>query len=87
MPAESGNVPIDGFWSHLKVTGDLSVCHSTNGLHEDQGIEFGQFLPVGGAEGLATEGSFAVHACKPLDTTWELISIEESASLEFPPGG
>jgi hypothetical protein len=43
------------------------------------------FQPVGGAEGLGAEGSFAGFACKPLDTLPIDLSLVGSCFFEEEP--
>lgn len=47
MPAQAGDVSVDGFRGHSQVTGDLPVGHPSGGLHDDQWVQVWAFLPVG----------------------------------------
>ncbi len=46
VPANSGYVSVDSLWCHLEISGNLPICHASNGLHDDVGIEIRAFLPV-----------------------------------------
>jgi hypothetical protein len=84
MTAQTGDVPVDGLRSDLQITGNLPVGHTSGGFHDDLGIEFGAFLPIGGGEGLTTEAPFAGLASEPLDTVWCGESSEEADFLVRP---
>ena len=86
VPAEAGDVAVNGGGGHAQVPGDLPVGHASGDLGEDEGAQMGAFLPVGCAEGLGAEGAPAVQAGKPLDTLGGCLSLEVSRALEGPVG-
>ena len=65
MSSKSAEVATDGFVADAQVASHLAVSHAADRSHEDILIEIGFFLPVGGREGLSTEGAVAVLAEKP----------------------
>ena len=65
MSPETAEVATDGFVADAQVACHLAVSHAADGSHEDILIEIGSFLPVGGGEGLSTEGALTVLAEKP----------------------
>ena len=72
VPTDSGYVSVDSLWCDLEISGNLTICHASNGLHDDVGVEVWAFLPVVLGECLGAKASFAGFACKPLDTEWWL---------------
>ena len=63
---------------------DLSVSHAAAGQVHEFGEDVGSFQPVGGAEGLTTEGASAVQAEKPLYTPGVGLSVVEADSFVSP---
>jgi len=84
MPAQTGDVPVDGFRTYFQISGDLSVRHSSNCFHDDFGIQVTPLLPVGLTECLGAEAAFAGIARKPLDTVWIDLSSEVANLFEWP---
>jgi hypothetical protein len=68
VSAEAGDVPRDGLVADAASAGKLSISRAANEIHEDLSIEVRHLLPVGGGEGLSTEGAAAALAEKPRDT-------------------
>jgi hypothetical protein len=87
VPAQALHVFVNGSWADIQIPGDLPVGHASGDLHEYPSIEVRLLLPVGCGEGLAAEGTFAVEACKPLDTEGMDLPPVESSPFEFPTGG
>ena len=84
MPAQTGDVPVDGFRTYFQISGDLSVRHSSNRFHDDFGIQVTPLLPIGLTECLGAEAAFAGIARKPLDTVWIDLSSEVANLFEWP---
>ena len=84
VPAKTSNMPVHRAGRNTQVTSNLPIGHAANDLQNDEIIEVGALLPVGGGEGLATEGSPAVKTSKPLDTFWSGLSSEETGPFIFP---
>jgi hypothetical protein len=46
VPAQSGNVTVDGFGGYFDIAGDLAVGHPAIDLHKDLGVQAGSLLPI-----------------------------------------
>jgi len=87
VPAEAGDVPVDGLGADLEIARYLAGSHASGDLGDELGIEVGEFLPVGSGESLGAEGASTGFACEPLDTERGLESPEGSDLLVVPVGG
>jgi hypothetical protein len=84
VATEAGQLAVDGGRSAAEVPGGLAVGHGATGLGRQLGEDFGALEPIGGREGLTTEGSAAVEAEKPLDTVRGNLPPIESDLLVAP---
>ena len=87
VPAESGEVVVDGRRRGVEDPGDLAVGSAGDGVLVDLQQEFGTFEPVGGAEGLVAEGASAGLAAVTLDDMGRVAAPEEAEADPGPGPG
>jgi len=59
MASNAGDMSVNRRWGDRFIFGNLAVCHASDGLHEDPGIEVWALLPVRSGESLGAEAAFA----------------------------
>ena len=84
MSAQPSDVAVDCLGSDSNIPGNLSICHSADGLHDDFFVEIWALLPVGLVESLGAEAAFAGLACEPLDTVGVGVSLVVANLLVWP---
>jgi hypothetical protein len=84
VAAEAGEVSVDGRRRDVEAACDLAVAAAGDGGQEDLREQVGASEPVGGAEGLSTEGASAVEAEVPLVTLRGVESEGEADLLVGP---